>query len=342
MTDLMMQYGLFLAKTVTFLIAVWLLVIVLTSYSRRHRKIEALEVKNLNTKYRNIELVMKKGVMQSKEFKKTVREEKAQLKLESKPSERKRRKRVFVLNFRGDLKATAVSSLREEINAVLSIARPEDEVLIRLENAGGLVHEHGLAASQLQRIRDRKIPLTIAVDKVAASGGYMMACVGNRILAAPFAILGSIGVLAQLPNFHRLLDQHGIAFEQIKAGEFKRTLTLFGENTDKERAKMKESLDDLHEQFKAFVAKFRPGVNIEHVATGEHWHAAKALRLGLIDELLTSDDYLLSASMSADLYEITYTTKRTLQERLIGSFQSAIFDMLTTFWRHLMHIRMSP
>lgn len=335
MTGILMQYGLFLAEIITLLIAASLLIILFTSYSRRGRKLEILEVKNLNKKFRNMDLIMKQGVLSKNEFKKAMKEEKARLKLEKKSPKPKNRKRVFVLNFHGDLKATAVSSLREEISAVLSLATPEDEVLLRLENAGGLVHEHGLAASQLQRIRDRKIPLTIAVDKVAASGGYMMACVGNHILAAPFAVLGSIGVLAQLPNFHRLLDEHGIEFEQIKVGEFKRTITLFGENTDKERAKMQESLEDVHTQFKEFVAKYRPAVNVDRVATGEHWHAVKALGLGLIDELLTSDDYLLAVSTNADLYEITYTAKKTLPERLIGSFQSAIADMLTTLWQRL-------
>ena len=101
---------------------------------------------------------------------------------------------------------------------MLEVAQPEDQVIIRLENHGGVVHEHGLAASQLVRIREREIPLTIVVDKVAASGGYLMACVANRILAAPFAILGSIGVLAQIPNFNRLLDSHGVDFEMITAG----------------------------------------------------------------------------------------------------------------------------
>ena len=185
MTEILMQYGLFLAKAATMLIVVWLLIVLFTFHSRRGRKLEVLEIEHLNTKYRDMALVIKQGVLPKDEFKKAVKAEKARLKLEKNPSERKSRKRVFVLNFHGDLKATAVSSLREEISALLSLATPEDEVLLRLENAGGLVHEHGLAASQLQRIRDRNIPLTIAVDKVAASGGYMMACVGNRILAAP-------------------------------------------------------------------------------------------------------------------------------------------------------------
>jgi len=335
MTDILMQYGLFLAKTATLLVAVWVVTLLFTSRAKHGRQMERLEVANLNDKYRAMTLTMKQGVFAKDEFKKAAKQEKARRQAEKKSRPRSTKKRVFVVNFHGDIRATEVSSLREEISAILSLARPEDEVLVRLENAGGLVHEHGLAASQLQRIRDRKIPLTIAVDKVAASGGYMMACVGNRILAAPFAVLGSIGVLAQLPNFHRLLDRHGVDFELIKAGEFKRTLTLFGENTDTEREKMQESLEDLHTQFKEFVAEYRPEVDIERVATGEYWHAAPALRLGLVDELMTSDDYLLAACTNADLYEVRYSAKRTLPERVIGSFQSTVRDVLTAIWYRL-------
>ena len=335
MTDILIQYGLFLAKAATLVIAVWVVTALVTSRVRRGRRLELLEVRSLNDRYRGMALLMKQRVLPKDEFKRALKDEKARQKAEKRAAGRTRTKRVFVLNFHGDIKATAVSSLREEISAVLSLATPEDEVLVRLENAGGLVHEHGLAASQLQRVRDRKIPLTIAVDKVAASGGYMMACVGHRILAAPFAILGSIGVLAQLPNFHRLLDRHGVEFEQIKAGEFKRTLTLFGENTDKERAKMRESLEDLHTQFKEFVAQYRPGVDIALAASGEYWHGVPALKLGLIDELMTSDDYLLTSSTHADLYEVSYTAKKTVPERLIGSIQTALDDLLGTVWHRL-------
>lgn len=335
MTEIMMQYGLFLAKTATLLIAIWLFASFVTSLARHGRREELLEVKRLNDKYHEMAMILKQGILSKDEFKKIEKEEKAQRKAEKKSLGSTNLKRVFVLNFHGDIKATAVSSLREEITAVLSLATVEDEVLVRLENAGGLVHEHGLAASQLQRIRDRKIPLTIAVDKVAASGGYMMACVGDLVLAAPFAVIGSIGVLAQLPNFHRLLERHGIEFEQIKAGELKRTLTLFGENTDKERVKMQASLEALHTQFKDFVTLHRPGVDIAQVATGEHWHAAVALELGLVDKLMTSDDYLLTSSANADLYEISYTAKKTLPERVLGTFQSVFNDVLTTAWFRL-------
>ncbi len=335
MADILMQYGLFLAKVATFLVALWLLAMAFSASARPGRRTGPLSVRSLNDKYREMALVMQRGVLPKDEFKKAAKAEKARRKAREKGGGEGPRKRVFVVDFHGDIKATAVASLREELSAILSLARPEDEVLVRLENAGGLVHEHGLAASQLKRVRDRKIPLTVAVDKVAASGGYLMACVGNRILAAPFAVLGSIGVLAQLPNFHRLLDKHGIGFEQVKAGEFKRTLTLFGENTDKERAKMQQSLEELHAQFKDFVAANRPAVDIARVATGEYWHAAPALELGLVDELTTSDDYLLEASTRADLYHVSYSAKRSLPERVIGSLQTTLAELLGGVWHRV-------
>lgn len=333
MIDILMQYGLFLAKAVTIVITIAIIIIFGMSLSKRGRPPEKLEVNNLNKKYDSMALALKRSVLPRKHYKQEAKAEKARQKAEKKTKkEPDGKKRVFVLNFHGDIKASAVASLREEITTVLTMATPKDEVLVRLENAGGLVHEHGLAASQLLRIKDRKIPLTVAVDKVAASGGYLMACVANRIIAAPFAIVGSIGVLAQLPNFHRLLDKHGVDFEQIKAGEFKRTVTLFGKNTDKDRQKLKEEIEDTHKLFKNFVAENRPALDIKQVATGEHWYGTRALELKLINNVQTSDDYLLVASKNADLYEVTYTTKKTLSEKLVANMQSVIDNALLSWW----------
>ncbi len=336
MIDILIQYFLFLAKALTVVIAIGATIGWITLLSKRGRAAEELKIKNLNKKYEAMTEVLKRGILSKKDLKKTVKVDKARKKAEKKKiesAEDRRKKRIFVLNFRGDIKATAVSSLREEISAVLSLATPEDEVLVRLENAGGLVHEHGLAASQLLRIKQKKIPLTIVVDKVAASGGYMMACIGDHILAAPFAIIGSIGVLAQLPNFSRLLDRHGIDFEQIKAGEYKRTITLFGKNTAKERAKLKEDVEDMHGLFKEHVAHNRPGLDIARVATGEHWYGARALELKLVDDLVTSDDYLLASSQNADLYEVTYTTKKAISEKLVSVIQLAVDKLLLSWWQ---------
>lgn len=334
MIDLLMEYGLFLAKAVTIVITIAIIIILAMSLSKRGRPQEKLEVNNLNKKYDSMALALKRSVLSRKQYKQEAKAAKARQKAERKTKEKPDgRKRIFVLNFRGDIKASAVASLREEITTVLTMATPKDEVLVCLENAGGLVHEHGLAASQLLRIRDRKIPLTVAVDKVAASGGYLMACVANTIIAAPFAIVGSIGVLAQLPNFHRLLDKHGVDFEQIKAGEFKRTVTVFGKNTDKDRKKLKEEIEDTHELFKNFVTENRPDLDIKQVATGEHWYGTRALELKLINNVQTSDDYLLAASKNTDLYEVTYTARKTLSEKLVASMQSVIDNALLSWWQ---------
>jgi serine protease SohB len=225
---------------------------------------------------------------------------------------------VFVVDFHGDLQASAVASLREEVNAVLQVAGAGDEVLVRLESEGGVIHGYGLAASQLKRVRDRHVRLTVAIDKVAASGGYLMACVADRILAAPFAIVGSIGVVGQLPNFNRLLKKHEIDWELHTAGEFKRTLTLFGENTEAGRAKFRETLEEAHALFKSFIGEHRPQVQLDEVATGDHWFGARAVALKLVDELRTSDDYLLERSKDCELYEVRYKRHRGVVERLAG------------------------
>jgi serine protease SohB len=332
MAEILMDYALFLAKAVTVVVAIGFAVAMIVASARRQHPPDRVEVKHLNEKYEAMAHTLGKETLTKKAFKAQMKQEKARKKAEKKVEKAAgdgARPRVFVLNFHGDIKATAVSSLREEVTAVLLLARPDDEVTARLENAGGLVHEHGLAASQLMRIKEKKIPLTIIVDKVAASGGYMMACVADRILAAPFAVLGSIGVLAQLPNFHRLLDKHGIDVEQFMAGEFKRTVTLFGRNSDEGRAKLKEELEDTHLLFKDFVTKHRPTVDIESVATGEHWYGARALELKLVDDLMTSDDYLLEASRRAEVYEVTYAAKRSVTQRVASMMRQTLEQRLT-------------
>lgn len=241
------------------------------------------------------------------------------------------KKRVFVLDFDGDIKASAADLMREEITAVLTMARKEDEVVIRLESGGGMVHSYGLASSQLQRIRDRGIPLTVCIDKVAASGGYMMACIADKIVSAPFAIVGSIGVVAQLPNFNRLLKKHDVDFEMFTAGEYKRTVTMFGHNSVKAKEKFKDDLEETHVLFKNHVTRFRPSVTIEEVATGDVWYGQDALENNLVDELGTSDDYLVKACENADVFEVSYEFKKTLQEKLGIAVQMGIEKAATRF-----------
>ncbi len=333
MMEFVLQYGLFAAKTVTVVVAVGVLLTLAASLSRRARQPDRLQVTRMNDRYQSLKQVLEASILPRRSFKageKARRKERKAFKKRSAEAAAESR-RVFVINFRGDIRASAVAALREEITALLTIARPEDEVVLRLENAGGLVHDHGLAASQLARIRSRGIPLTVAVDKIAASGGYMMACVGNRIIAAPFAVLGSIGVLMQLPNFHRLLETHGIDFELLKGGEYKRKLTLFGENSQEDRARMQQEIDDTHQLFKDFVGEHRPRLDVGTVGSGEHWYGRRALDLGLCDALRTSDDYLLAASHEAELYELVYTTKKPLTRKL-ATIMGDLTDKLSRRW----------
>lgn len=331
MSEFFLEYGLFLLKVVTIVLAIGV-VIAFAAVAGRKAQQEGLEVENLNRKHRTLAQTLKKATLGKHDRKLAARAEKRLAKEEEKAGPRPR---SFVIDFKGDLKATAVASLREEVSAILAVAGDADDVVVRLENHGGVVHEHGLAASQLSRIRERGIPLTVCVDKVAASGGYLMACVASKIHAAPFAILGSIGVLAQLPNFHRMLDSHGVDFEQITAGRYKRTVTMFGENTEADRAKLKEELEDVHALFKAAVGRFRPQLDLDRLATGEHWYGTRALELGLADVLGTSDELLAGLAGERDLYRVTYKVKRPLPKRLLANVDAAFDRFEAARWsRH--------
>jgi serine protease SohB len=235
---------------------------------------------------------------------------------------------VFVLDFKGDLFATAVRSLREEVSAITAVAGKDDEVVVRLESAGGAVPHYGLAAAQLIRLRDKAIQVTVCIDRIAASGGYMMACVADRIVAAPFAIIGSIGVVAQIPNLHRLLEKHDVDFLEMTAGEFKRTVSVFGEITERGKKKFQEELEDTHRLFKEFVKSQRPQLDLDKVATGEHWLARRGLDLGLVDQLRTSDDYLVGRAAEANLYRVTFERPPSLRERLGRTVAQAIDQSL--------------
>lgn len=248
--------------------------------------------------------------------------------------------RLFVINFDGDVEASAVENLREEITAIVSAAAPEDQVLVRLESPGGMVHSYGLAASQLSRIKAANLKLIIAVDQVAASGGYMMACVADEIIAAPFAIVGSIGVVAELPNFHRLLKHNKVDYEQHTAGEYKRTLTMFSENTETARSKFKQELEETHDLFKQFITDNRPGLAVDKVATGEHWYGTQALALGLIDKIQTSDDYIVNRAKEGEVFEVSYEVKKPLAERLSFSIQSSIEKAFLSVWQRSIESRL--
>lgn len=305
-------YSLFLLKAITFVAASLFLIIGIVSIGRKSKT--QLQIDSLNEQYEKQTKQLQNALDLTKEAQKKLKEEqKAKLKHKK---NRKNHPTRFVLNFNGDIGATQVNQLRDEISVILSSATPKDEVVVRLESPGGAVSGYGLAASQLQRLRDKNIPLTVCIDKVAASGGYLMACVANQIIAAPFAIIGSIGVVAQLPNFHRFLKKHNIDIELLTAGEYKRTLTMLGENTNKDRKKFQEDLEAIQASFRDHVLTHRTDINIDEVATGEHWLAKDAMQLGLIDKLKTSDDYLYDAIDSFDTLVLTTPVKPSLSSKL--------------------------
>lgn len=327
MLHFLSEYGIFLAKIVTSLAAMLILIGFVAAITSKGKRKEKLIIRKLNDKYKNMRNILNREILSKKDFKQLVKEQKKQKKTLKKATEKEAKKRIFVLNFKGDIRASEVETLREAITAILKVATIKDEIVVRIESVGGMIQSYGLAASQLQRIRDRQIPLIAIIDKAAASGGYLMACVADQVFAAPFAVIGSIGVVAQLPNFNRLLKKHDIEFEQITSGEYKRTLSLFGENTNKGRRKMQEDVEEAHKLFKEFISVHRPSVNIEKLATGEHWYGSRAVELGLIDKLITSDDYLLTASDYANLYEISYTIPKKKWSKL----SSAVSSVATSF-----------
>jgi len=320
--EFLYDYGLFLAKAITIVLAVAavVLLVVAASMKQKHERGE-LKLTHISEELQSLRHHLKAELLDKKAFKAYEKQHKAEQKAKDKDqqSAESTKPRVFVLEFKGGIEASEVASLREEISAVLAIAEKSDQVLVNLESGGGMVHGYGLAASQLERVRRAGLPLTVCVDKVAASGGYMMACVANHIVAAPFAIVGSIGVVAQIPNFHRLLRKHDIDYEQHTAGEFKRTLTLFGENTDEGRAKFQEELEQTHELFKGFVSNFRPQLEVAKVATGEHWYGQQAVALGLVDEIGTSDDLLMKLADEKQVIKVRYQIRKKITDKLAHS-----------------------
>lgn len=326
---------LFTAKAIIIVLLILILLIGIVSIvSRGKEKLRGrISIKNLNEKLAETKRELLEKILSKDAFKKFCKEKKQADKALKKSAETEKKKKVFVINFNGDIKASAVTALREEISAILGIATPTDEVVVRLESPGGMVHAYGLAASQLTRVRQKGIPLTVVVDKVAASGGYMMACIANKIIAAPFAIIGSIGVVLQVPNFNRLLKEKHIDFEQLTAGNYKRTITMFGHNTEEGRVKAKEEIEEIHHLFKNLIHEHRQQIDIEKVATGEYWPGSQALALKLVDEIGTSDDYLLTMSEKAELFEVQYHMKKSLSEKLASSTQVLMQNFMgNRFW----------
>lgn len=331
--EFLTEYGLFIAKTITLLIALVIAVAIIASTAHKGKggDDDQIEIEKINDRLKEYHSAISSAVLSDDENKALKKAEKKKLKEEKKSKknnksseEAKPKKRVFVTEFDGDVKASDTETLRKLITVIMTQATEADEIVIKLESSGGMVHSYGLASSQLSRITAKNIPLTVCVDKVAASGGYMMACVANKILAAPFAIIGSIGVIAQIPNFNRLLKKSNIDYEMHTAGEYKRTLTMFGENSDKGREKFVEELEDTHLLFKDFVSENRPSLDITKVATGEIWFGRRAIEQGLIDEIKTSDQYLVELAEDCDVYELSIAPQKTIVEKLGINVESAL------------------
>jgi serine protease SohB len=333
------DYGLFLAKVVTFLMAAVVLVALLRAANDKGGQKGSLKLTDLTDSFKTYRQSLEHHLYNESSLKARDKDEKKAKKKEEKAQKAAAKKQtaqptqrdpqLFVLTFKGSIDAREVEALREEVTAILSVATEQDEVLVKLESGGGMVHGYGLAASQLARVRKAGVPLTVAVDKVAASGGYMMACVADKLIAAPFAIIGSIGVIAQLP---KLLKKNDIEFEQLTAGEFKRTLTMFGENTDKAREKFKTELEETHGLFKGFITEHRPSLNVDEVATGEHWFGNQALELGLIDQVCTSDEYLFeAANKDRKVLSVSYQQRKNIAEKLAGT-SAEVADRVLLKW----------
>lgn len=323
--EFLYEYGLFLAKAATLVVAVILIIGAIAGAAATKSKVKKgqLQLLDLSEQYQVQTSDLQHELLDKKQYKRWQKE--------LAKHDRQAENRLFVVDFHGSMDARETDSLREEISAILAVATANDEVLLRLESGGGVVHGYGLAASQLDRLRQQSIPLTVAIDKVAASGGYMMACIGNVILAAPFAIVGSIGVIAQLPNFNKLLKKNNIDFEQFTAGEYKRTVTLFGENNEKGREKFQQELEQTHQLFKQFVQDHRPQLDIDAVASGEHWFGYQAKALNLIDTLQTSDDYIQQALKTKRVLQVKYQLRKGLAEKVgMGSA-----NIVSQWWQKL-------
>lgn len=328
----LVEFGMFTGKVLIVVVGIIAVIIAIVSAAMRNKEAEEqISVTHLNKKLKKVTQKMKEVLLDKKELK----AEAKKTKKEKKKDQGKLPSQVFVINFEGDMRASAVKQLKTEVTAILSVARSGDEVVACVESPGGVVHGYGLAASQLLRLKQKGLKLTVCVDKVAASGGYMMACTADKIISAPFAIVGSIGVLAQVPNLHRFLKKHDIDYEEITAGDYKRTISMLGEITEKGREKFTEQMENTHVLFKGFVAENRPSLEISKVATGEYWFGNDAKHLGLVDEISTSDQYLMDLCDVAEIYQVKAEPKKKLADKLAETMSSSVtqsFEKTLTFF----------
>ena len=341
-SDIFVGYGVFILEVITLLLVVAAVVAMIIAMKQKKAHLHGeLVITDLSKEFEENSKILSNFHLSEDELKEAEKAEKKAEKAKAKAlkaqrkkgedTESERKPSLYVLHFKGDISASETAALREEISAIVQVAKPNDEVLLCLESPGGVVHGYGLAASQLMRLKQHNIKLTVVVDKVAASGGYMMACVADKIVSAPFAIIGSIGVVAQIPNIHRLLKKHDVDVDVMTAGEYKRTVTMLGENTEKGKQKFQQELEETHQLFKQFVSQNRPHLDVEQVATGEHWFGQQALNLNLVDEIMTSDDLLLQAMKEKQLIGVKYVVKKSLLQK-VGKQAEESADNIALRW----------
>ena len=341
-SDIFVGYGVFILEVITLLLVVAAVVAMIIAMKQKKAHLHGeLVITDLSKEFKENSKILSNFHLSEDKLKEAEKAEKKAEKAKAKAlkaqrkkgedTESERKPSLYVLHFKGDISASETAALREEISAIVQVAKPNDEVLLCLESPGGVVHGYGLAASQLMRLKQHNIKLTVAVDKVAASGGYMMACVADKIVSAPFAIIGSIGVVAQIPNIHRLLKKHDVDVDVMTAGEYKRTVTMLGENTEKGKQKFQQELEETHQLFKQFVSQNRPHLDVEQVATGEHWFGQQALNLNLVDEIMTSDDLLLQAMKEKQLVGVKYVVKKSLLQK-VGKQAEESADNIALRW----------
>lgn len=319
--EFLQQIGLFLSQTVIIVLAIVAIILTLAGVAIKNKNQKTYDIEVLNDNYKQQAMEMKSAFFPAEQ----VKSEKKQIKKENKNNKNNDKPYAYVLNFLdGDVKASGVEQLREEITTLLLVAKKDEEVILNVESPGGAVHGYGLAAAQILRLREAGLKVTICVDKIAASGGYMMACTAHKIISAPFAIVGSIGVVASVPNFHKILKKNEIEYKEYTAGDYKRTVSLFGEITEKGEKKFHEQLESTHTLFKNFVGLYRPQLNLSEVATGEYWFGLDALKLKLVDEIGTSDDYILNKTKTHTVVKISQEKKKKFADKLSEMFSAAV------------------
>lgn len=334
MSEFFFELGLFSLKTLVLVICLFGGIIAILILSSRGKKSsQDIEIQDLSESLKDKAQQIKTEIYSEPELKalknKTKLEAKKQKKQKKLKTADSRPGRLYVLDFNGDIKASQTECLRNQITSIISVAEPgKDEVLVCIESPGGMVHGYGLAASQLLRLREKGLRVTVSVDKVAASGGYLMACTAHTIIAAPFAILGSIGVVAQVPNFNKLLKKHNVEYEEITAGEYKRTISVLGEITPEGRKHFEGKLEITHELFKSFVKELRPNLQLDTVANGDHWYGTEALSLGLIDKIQTSDEFILAQAQDRQVLRITTPVRKNLSQKLADAIQMSLENIL--------------